>query len=532
MSEQPCIIRILRKSRNLDRSSFLLLIVAFLVTSLTARYALAHPLGNFSVNRYSRLELSEKTIRVYYIVDMAEIPTLQERGVIDTDRNGTISDEERDRYLREKAEELYEGLDLVINGETAPLKLISWELTFPPGQGGLLTQRLIMTLEASLPPFLEGDPWEVAYNDANYQDRLGWKEIIAQPFRGIELLESNIPEQDTSDELRKYPEELLYKPLEMQNARLRLVPKVDAAVVADKKALRPDVVHAEDRFSRLITTPELTFPVVLIALFVAMGLGAVHSLSPGHGKTIVAAYLIGSRGASKHALFLGATVAITHTIGVFALGLVALFASRYILPEQLYPWLGTLSGLIVVGIGLTFFVRRLRILRTGDIHDHDHHHGHDHTYQHSGQHNHSHEHGLAVHHHHGDNPHDHGHVHDPHHHGHSHLRPGMDGSPITWRSLLALGISGGILPCPSALVVMLGAISLDRVGFGLILIIAFSIGLAGVLTAIGLLFLKGKQMLSRFGMTSPLLRFLPVGSAFIIVLLGVVLTINALIQFV
>ena len=554
------IINMLREFQDRTRTLLLLFVAAFLPGFLLTQYVSAHPLGNFSVNRYSRLELSQKLIRIHYVVDMAEIPALQERGLIDTNRDGTISDEECDRYLAAKTKKLSESLDLVINGENASLKMISKELTFPPGQGGLLTQRLTMTLETSMAPFSKDKPWELDYNDHNYSDRLGWKEIIAQSFQDVELLESNIPKQDKSDELRKYPKELLYKPLEVQNARLQFVPNADASIVSDKKAMRSGtIIHAEDRFSKLITTQNLTLPVVLIALFVAMGLGAMHSFSPGHGKTIVAAYLVGSRGTPRHALFLGATVTLTHTIGVFALGLVTLFASRYVLPEQLYPWLGTLSGLIVVGIGAMLFVRRLIILLNGNSHSHHHNHGnshdsYDHTHEqeehnnHVNDHHHSDERDRHSHlHSHNNNPHAHshdlhyhendfsvGHHHDndPHHHGHSHLSHGMDGSPVTWRSLLALGISGGILPCPSALVVLLGAISLHRVGFGLILIIAFSIGLAGVLTGIGLLFLKGRQMLSRFGMTSPMLRFLPVGSAIFITFLGIGITLNALRQFV
>ena len=556
-------------------TSFCLIAAAVLAVLLITRFASAHPLGNFSVNRYSRLELSQVKLRVYYVVDMAEIPALQERGIIDTDRDGTISGEEHDRYLGAKAEELSQGLGLHINGKIELLKLISKELTFPPGQGGLLTQRLAMTLETSLPLFSKGRPWQVDYDDHNYADRLGWKEIIARPLENTALLESNVPKQDQSDELRNYPKELLYKPLEMKKARLLVAPCAGAVIREDQKAKQTKATtHAEDRFSRLITARKLTFPVVLMALLAAMGLGAVHSLSPGHGKTIVAAYLVGSRGTPRHALFLGATVTLTHTIGVFVLGLVTLVASRHILPEQLYPWLGTLSGLIVVGIGATLFARRLRILLKGNGHFHHHPHGHDpdshgHTHE-QGDHNnhvhdhhysdehvrHSHSHDHNNHHHNGhgieevaEHGHHHSHSHDlhshehdfavghnhdddPDHHGHSHLPPGIDGSPVTWRSLLALGISGGILPCPSALVVLLGAISLHRVGFGLVLIIAFSIGLAGVLTGIGLLFLKGRQILSRFRMTSPLLRFLPVGSAFVIAFLGMALTINALSQFV
>lgn len=479
----------------------------------------AHPLGNFSVNRYSRLELSQKILRIHYVVDIAEIPALQERGVIDTNQDGTVSNDENRLYLDAKTQTLQQGLVLTINDSPVTPKIVSKELAVPPGQGGLLTQRLEMVLEAKLPPISTGETWQIQYNDHNYADRLGWKEIIARPQEDVTLLESNVPARDRSNELRNYPEDLLYKPLEMKNARLRLAPGGEAAMVEGLKARRPAAAtHAEDRFSRLITVQEVTLPVILAGLFIAMGFGAAHALSPGHGKTIVAAYLVGSRGTAKHAIFLGLTVTLTHTIGVFILGMITLFASRYILPEQLYPWLGTASGLIVLGIGVVLLIKRFRLLAQKNGHPHDHHH-HDHEveqphpFSHEGT-DHSHSHELKG-----------------HHHGHSHLNPEAEEMPVTWSSLLTLGISGGILPCPSALVILLGAISLNRVGFGILLIVAFSLGLAGVLTVIGLLFLKGKQVLSRYSVTGPLLRFLPTVSASVILILGLLITLNAVMQF-
>jgi ABC-type nickel/cobalt efflux system permease component RcnA len=261
------------------------------------------------------------------------------------------------------------------------------------------------------------------------------------------------------------------------------------------------VVIARDRFAELIAAPKLTPGVILIGLLLAFALGGMHAMSPGHGKTVVGAYLVGSRGTAKHAAFLGATVTITHTIGVIALGLVALFASNYVIPEKLYPVLGFISGVLVVAIGLSLFTKRLRVSLGVAAHDHDHrlhdHHGHDHDHQlHD---HHSHDHGAG---------------------GHTHLPPGADGSEVTWRSLLALGVSGGIMPCPSALVVMLAAISMNRVGYGLVLVVAFSLGLAGALTAVGLAFVYGGKLLSRVPSSGKFLRALPVASAFVIAVLG------------
>jgi ABC-type nickel/cobalt efflux system permease component RcnA len=305
----------------------------------------------------------------------------------------------------------------------------------------------------------------------------------------------------------------------------------------------------------------------------------VHALSPGHGKTVVGAYLIGSRGTARHAMFLGLTVTITHTAGVFALGLVTLFASQYVLPEQLYPILSLISGAIVLIVGLSLFVRRLRAARATKTsapsdpaldHAHSHeghshsHHTHDHAHAHA-DHEHSHHVHADDHHHHehadhshqhGDHththaephhdhahaqPHHHDHDHADHHHdddgalvhshggkAHSHLPPGSDGGAVTWRSLLALGISGGLLPCPSALVVMLSAISLHRVGYGLLLVIAFSIGLASTLTGIGLLFVYAKRLLKRQVFSGRLVRLLPVASALVIACAGAAICYEAI----
>ena len=285
---------------------------------------------------------------------------------------------------------------------------------------------------------------------------------------------------------------------------------------------------------------------IVATLLAAMVWGAGHALTPGHGKAIVGAYLIGARSTPWHAVYLGLTVTLTHTLGVFALGLIALFASQYVLPEQLYPWLGAVSGLIVVGMGLYMLGQRLGMLVPGrsDPHSHphhdhghshhaDHHHeGHDHD-PHAGNHHHAHSHPHDDHdgngHHHAHDHHDHDH-HDHSHshgHGHSHLPPGADGSPVTWRSLLLLGVSGGLLPCPSALVLLLAAVSMNRAGFGMALVVAFSFGLAAVLTVVGLLFVKGSAVVQRVPRFTVWQRYLPVASALVITVLGIVLMAEA-----
>lgn len=297
-----------------------------------------------------------------------------------------------------------------------------------------------------------------------------------------------------------------------------------------------------DRFIlfSLMEAEHLTAEIILTGLVFATLLGALHALSPGHGKSIVAAYLVGTRGTIKHAIFLGATVTVTHTFGVFLLGIVALFASDYILPKQLYPYLSMFSGTIVCIIGLVMLKKRIvPFFQPKNDHqqyhsdDHGHHH---HFFRNSGK---SHVHNdhvfingskenIPI----SDSHQDNRQLNHSHNHTERNLRESwsVNNSSYSWRSLLALGISAGILPCPSAFVVLLGAISINRIGFGLLLIIAFSLGLAGTLTAVGLLFVKARHFLDRISSSGLVLRILPLASAFLIVVLGAGIIINSLFQ--
>ncbi len=251
-----------------------------------------------------------------------------------------------------------------------------------------------------------------------------------------------------------------------------------------------------DYLSHLLHQGTIGWGMLLAGMAVAFALGAVHALSPGHGKTIVAAYLVGSRGTPRHAVLLGGMVTFTHTVSVFLLGFATLFVSRYVLPEKIYPVLGAVSGLAIVWIGTALFIQRLRQAR----------------------HMHAHEHGREHHHHH---DHDHGHT-----HSHSHVPE----SEISMGSLLALGASGGLVPCPSALVLLLSSVALGRVGLGLTLLVAFSVGLAIVLMTIGLVVLYAKHLLpdGAKAARSPLMRYLPVASAGLISGVGLLMTAVAL----
>jgi len=429
----------------MKRLAVLLVVAAALLAPAAAS---AHPLGNFTINRFSRVEVSGHRLYVRYVLDMAEIPTFQ-AGHIDAGA-----------YARRIAG----NAQLVVNGKTAQLVPLGTALAHPRGAAGLHTTRLEVILAG---PTLSGKA-SISYRDNNYKDRIGWKEIVIGPKA-----------RSTSDELRAYPKNLLQSPLDITSVRTQLAPTsgpdVPPTLSSGKTLEAPDRV-ADAGFSSLIGRDHLSALVILASLAAAFFWGMAHALSPGHGKTIVAAYLVGQRGTPWHAAALGAIVTATHTIGVFALGLVTLALSAFIVPEQLYPWLNLVSGVLVVAIGATVFRSRYR--HRAHAHDHGHHH-------------------------------------------HEHEAPSR-------RSLVAVGITGGLLPCPSALVVLLAAISLHRVAFGMLLIIAFSAGLALSITGIGLVAVFAKQIFKRASFEGRLVRLLPAASALVILAAGLAMTARAL----
>jgi ABC-type nickel/cobalt efflux system permease component RcnA len=482
-----------------------------LAALVAAGPARAHPLGNFTINHYARLRVAPERLDLRYVVDMAEIPAFQALQEADRNQDGTASPEEREAYADRAAPEYAAGLVVQVDGRRLPLHLQRRSLTTPPGAGGLPTLRLECDFTAPLPS--GAGSRRLRFVDENQAGRIGWREVVVQPAGEAAVWDSTAFGSGVTDEIRAYPADLLTSPLAEQSAEFTYG---RGAVPPGAAALRTrdgrPVAQARDRFAELIAVPRITPLVALLGLLLAFLLGAMHALSPGHGKTIVGAYLVGARGTARHAAFLGLTVTLTHTAGVFALGLVTLFASRYVLPERLFPVLSFISGALVVAIGASLLVRRLQAAglvswRVGELE------GRELTNSPTRQ--------LA---------HDHAHDHEHGPHGHDHLPPGADGAPVIWRSLLLLGISGGLLPCPSALVVMLSAIALHRVAYGLLLVTAFSLGLAAALTGIGLAFLYAGRLVERPARLQPLLRVLPVGGAFVVTLAGLAICLQALAQ--
>ena len=492
----------------------LLTLAVFVCCSVVA---FAHPLGNFTINHFARIEVGAEKVRLRYVIDMAEIPTFQELQGIIGNSDGSPSKAELDAYAGRVTARYAEGLLLVVDDAQLPLQVQATHANLLTGAGGLQTMRIECDFVGALPSDTAATVRRLRFEDHNYPDRIGWRELVVSPLSGTSVFDSSVYGSSVTDELKVYPADMLTAPLDERWAHLSFS---QVAIPAGARALlardgRPAAIPDRDRLAELIAVPKLTFGVALFGLLVAVLLGGVHALSPGHGKTVVGAYLVGSRGTARHAAFLGLTVTITHTAGVFALGVATLLASQYVVPERWFSGLSFLSGAIVVAIGTSLLIRRLRAATGWHSHAHAHEsHSHDHEHTHSHEHDHA---GDATQHSHG------GRV-------HSHVPPGADGSPVTWRSLLALGISGGILPCPSALVVLLAAISLHRVGYGLLLVVAFSAGLAGVLTTVGLAFVYAGRLLKSAGGFGRVARVLPAFSAFVITCAGIAICYEALNQ--
>ena len=423
---------------------------ALLAAVLAPSVASAHPLGNFTVNHYAGIELAGDRVFVRYVLDLAEIPTFQSGDRV-----------RAPRYPAELAHEL----DLRFGGERVVLRLLAHRVSERPGAGGLPTLRF----EAVYAAPLRGSA--LTFVDRSFASRIGWREVTVRARDGARLVSSSVPAASRSDELRSYPRDLLRSPLAVRSATARFVAgTAPAAPPLLHRSAAPG--HTGDRLAGLIGRDDTTFGVVLLSLLVAAFWGAAHALTPGHGKALVAGYLVGTRGRPRHAFALGATVTVTHTAGVFALGLVTLGLSTVVVPEQLSPWLTLVSGMLVVGVGAGVLLRRARHAR-----------GHHH-----------------------------------HHHG----------DDIDVRGILGIGAAAGLLPCPSALVVLLSAIALHRLAFGLALIVAFSVGLAATITAIGLVAVLARRAFGRARLDGPVIRALPALSAAVIVVVGLVITVNAI----
>jgi ABC-type nickel/cobalt efflux system permease component RcnA len=487
---------------------------------LTPALAQAHPLGNFTINHYDGLTLHPDRVDDLAVVDRAEIPTMQARDAIDTNHDGVLAPAELQAYADNQCATIAASVHLTADGAPVRWTVNHAGMELLPGAAGLPTSRITCVLTASV---RLSRATKLAVTDNLDSDHIGWREVTATGV-GVHLDHSPVPSASVSAQLRHYPNDLLTSPLDVRSAVLNVLPGPGADTGA---AFALPTTGLADRylgrltgtFNGLVGARHLTFGLGLLALLLSLVLGASHAAMPGHGKTVMAAYLAGKHGTTRDALTVGATVTFTHTAGVLALGLL-LSASASLAGESILNWLGVVSGLLiaVIGVGLlrSAWGSRRSSSRGRDEHGHDHEHHHDHGHDHSHGHSHSHSHSHGP---------EYGHGHE---HGHSHEHSRRHGR----RNLIGMGVAGGLVPSPSALVVLLGAVALGRTAFGIALVLGYGLGMAATLTAAGLLLVRLQKRAghTRFGSLGParLLTYTPVFTALLVLTVGAGLALRSL----
>ena len=459
--------------------------------------ASAHPLGNFTINHMVKVRLiADHRIAVRYVLDMAEIPTFQ----IMRDR-GITNDFTQAQLQAWSADELNIVRPLInIEADGVPLDLqgVTRTAMTRPGAGGLKLLYLSANFAADVP----ASAHRLSVRDATFPDRLGWKDIVIAP------------QTEPTNELRLYPSALIGSPRHLSFEEATLDVHGLTPIAQDPNAAittAPTVSAARSNtLSDMLSKGTGNFAFVLLTLIAAVGLGALHAIEPGHGKTLLAISLVGARATVKQAAILAGALTVAHTAGVVALGAVLLVFSRYLVPEMVYPWITLLSGVAVAYIGaraLANFLQRTYGVEHAHTHEHDraHPHAHDHVHDET----HGHHHHEAEHHQHDDGL----------DHAHSHGVPAGT-KPLHFGAVVIAAMSGGVAPCPAALVVLLTALTLHQVAYGMIIIVAFSFGLAGVLTGLGIAVVRGAAWITQRPALDRLMRYGPLASACVITLIG------------
>jgi ABC-type nickel/cobalt efflux system permease component RcnA len=542
--------------------------------------AFAHPLGNFTINHYAGIQVETDRILLDVVIDQAEIPTFQARLTLDTDGDGELSDAETEAARVAACGELAPSLTLSQGGTRLQLEATDAGLEFPAGVGGLSTMRTVCEFRATLPSAITAASTSFAFEDRSFPDRIGWREIVVVGSGAAVTASrgSKLRTEGVSNRLTHYPANLL--PQSLADARVEfsatpggtvLAPYTaadaqplpaprDATAVADATAVpappagttqtaavKPASVagtgastaSAETAGSipggvtsgelpAIFRTADLTPIVLLVSLLTAAALGASHALTPGHGKTLMAAYLVGTRGTPLHAAGLGLSVALSHTVGILILASLVVGAQGILPPDLVVRTAPVIAAVSILVIGAWMVVaeakRRRRAHRAGAAHaaEHDHEHTHEDEQDHAHADAHGHEDSSEQ---------------EPaaaglHSHGgmaHSHLPP--SGSTLTWRNLFVLGLAGGLIPSASALLILLGSIAAGRPAFGFILVVAFGLGMALVMSGIGLVLVLARGRLDRVDAGSRLGRFssvVPLLASCLVVGLGLYLTFQAL----
>jgi ABC-type nickel/cobalt efflux system permease component RcnA len=491
-------------------------LLGLLVVS-AAGEAHAHPAGVSSINRYLGVDrLRDGRVRLVYQLDFAELPAYAQLDRLDADHDGRVTPLERDAYLDALLPPIIAAWQIEVNGQRVTPRVMKRALEAPPGQGGLSTLNVLVSLEIER-AFDPAHAVEVRVRDAMYADKPGFRELSASDSEACEVVSTSAPK--------------VAVPLDYARTPAARAPRIDDASFTLRVRARPDTAAAPsvsprradatgdagiERLAGMLRGARGGGLFWFGALLLAFSLGAGHALSPGHGKVLVGSYLAGGRSDWRHAVLLGVTVAVTHTAGIFVLGLLALGLETRFGTARLFRVLELNSGVLIVAVALVQLPARVRVALgvSGDGHGHGHAHGHEHAHEHEHAHAHEHEHGHA-----------HGHAH-AHAHGHGEIvRVGALRRGV--RGVLLLGISGGLVPCPGALVVLLVAVATHRIALGLVLVAAFSLGLAGVLAGIGVAVVRARDVLWHWPKGHVLLRFGPLLSSLCVLGLGAAILLGA-----
>ncbi len=398
--------------------------------------AAAHPLGNFTINHLARIRTSAAELRIRYVLDIAEIPTFQI-----THAGGAWNAARMREWANGEGALVADGLSVKVDGVSLALRLERVAARTRAGAGGLPI--LYWTGDYTAPLHSKA---AISVRDRVYAERrIGWKDIVLPGLT------------DPTDELRSYPSALVGSPRQNDAATFDVfdgriahvrVSGDDTSASGATSIVRPSLLS--DLVARNAQTPVW----VLLTVLAAFGLGALHGLEPGHGKALLAFTLVGARATVKQAAILAMALTFAHTIAVVLLGIVLTFAAGFA-TETLFTWITLVSGVAVAFIGA-------RSLSAALTHAAAHRHDHDH-----------------------------------HHEGHGHAHAIAGSAPLRFGSAVVAAMSGGVAPCPAAIVVLLTALHLHRVGYGLALIVVFSLGLASVLSGLGFGVVRGAAWLGR-----------------------------------
>jgi nickel/cobalt exporter len=484
----------------------------------------AHPLGNFTINHLTKLTVTAQRVDVHYVLDMAEIPTFQALRAATAD--GKMNAAQLERWARREAAVDMSQLQLLDAGSQRTLLLDSSRATTRPGAGGLPTLYLALEAHAFLTPSAKS--FTLAYSDQTYPGRLGWHDIVVAPAT------------EPTHELTRYPSAYMGSPRATTAVEINLDSSAHTIVHATSPLEAavggvPSVSQVRsNQLSDMLARGANDWSVVLLTLLVAIALGALHALEPGHGKTLLAISLVGARATVKQATILALALTVAHTIGVLVLGLAINLFKGYFVPEAIYPWIMLGSGIIIAIIGARAVRRQIDGRQP-------HAHVHSHTDGYAAQHMRGHEHvnnSKANDHVHNPKAHDHdhaqGHVRRHDHadddivHAHSHAIPGS--APLRFGSTVWAAMSGGVAPCPAALVVLLAAVALNQVAYGILVIVAFSFGLAVTLTGVGIAVVRGASWLAGRPQFERLVRFGPLASAIVISTIGAAMVGQSFVQ--